>query len=602
MDNVTSFEAIKAAKERFGSTEKPKRAKQSAGDLGPMDVARYLTDYGVSFTVKADPERTIYVLRECLFDSSHTGKESSIIQAANGTLYYQCFHDSCGHTWAEARQKISGAAKLAKYCEGYKEGKPTTAFEIPTGDFALTDLGNAERFARDHQGNVRYCYPLRQWYVWNDKLWSPDEGDLISRLAKTTVRRIAHEVGETAEKDTVKAILKHAIASEKRDRIAAMLALTQSEEGIPVASDDLDADPWLLNTLNGVLDLKTAKLLPHNKDFLITKTAPVVCDYNAACPRFTEFLHTIMDGREDLIVFLQKLAGYSLTGDTSEQIVIFFYGTGENGKSTLLETLSFVMGDFAKNTPIQTFLLKKNETIANDLAALKGARFVTASEPEVNQTLAEAAIKQVTGGDKVSCRFLYREWFEYVPSYKVFISTNHRLRIRGTDHAIWRRIREIPFTVRIPKAIQDKHLLEKLKAEAPGILNWALEGCLMWQSQGLDAPEAVVAATADYRNEQDLIGSFLIDCCLLDPRLSVTAADFRYTYTTWCEDNGEKPLSAKAVGALLRERGCTPNPKVKGQRGWNGIGLVEKADILAGEKKSESAKNQNEQPSQNPWD
>jgi putative DNA primase/helicase len=291
-----------------------------------------------------------------------------------------------------------------------------------------------------------------------------------------------------------------------------------------------------------------------------------------------------MDGQAALITFLQRAVGYALTGDTSEHVLFLLHGTGRNGKSTFLETLHALLGDYAKQADFATFLARKHDTVRNDLAELQGARFVAAVEVEEGRRLAENLVKQLTGGDRIKARFLYQEYFEYVPQFKVFLACNHKPVIRGTDLAIWERIRLIPFTVTIPKAERDTHLLTKLLQELPGILAWAVQGCLAWQQHGLGEPQAVVQATGAYRAEMDLLGSFLEDTVVLGTHHQVTSKDLYTAYCTWCETNGETPMSKKALGSRLLERGCAPvrlGPKQA--RGWQGLGLVTPHGPLPGE-------------------
>ena len=250
-------------------------------------------------------------------------------------------------------------------------------------------------------------------------------------------------------------------------------------------------------------------------EHFITKLAPVNFEPDAACPRWLEFLSRIMDGNEQLIDFLQRAVGYALTGETSEQCLFIFYGSGANGKSTFLQTMSYVLGDYSMSTPTETLLVKRRGAIPNDVARLKGARFVIACEADAENRLAESLIKQMTGGDTISARFLHQEWFDFEPTHKVFFGTNHKPVIKGTDYAIWRRIRLVPFEITIPEGERDKNLPEKLKAEADGILAWAVQGCLVWQQQGLGVPEEVKAATDSYREEMDILGEFLKDRCRL---------------------------------------------------------------------------------------
>lgn len=373
------------------------------------------------------------------------------------------------------------------------------------------------------------------------------------------------------DSDQVKAIYKHAGQSETNFRLRAMISLARMD--VPIMPSELDQDKYLLNALNGTLDLKTGKLLSHCRDNLITKLAPVKYDPDAECPGWTAFLDRIMGGNSGLINFLKQIVGYALTGDTTEQCFFLLYGCGENGKSTFIETIRFLLGDYSQQADFSTFLAKRFDTGgSNDLAALKGARFVSACEANAGRSLNESLVKQLTGGEAVRVRFLYSEFFEFYPMFKLFLATNHRPRIKNQDNAIWRRVKLIPFAVTIPKAEQDSRLLQKLTAETPGILNWALQGCREWLEHGLAEPEEVAEATAEYRAAEDVLGAFLEDRCVLDPAARVNTSDLKKAYASWCEANSEDPVYFKTFADQLETRGCKPIRDWQG-RSWKGIEL-----------------------------
>lgn len=460
-------------------------------------------------------------------------------------------------TKEEAPKKKAGKEKKFVFTDGHN----------------LTDLGNARRLVALHGTNIRYCYPWGKWLVWDGRRWARDETGKLERLAKETVKSIYAEAAEIADEKYRQAVAQHALRTESEGRRKAMIASAMSEPGVPILPEHLDRDPWLFNVLNGTLDLKTGKLRPHDRTDLLTKTASVDRDPIATCPNFLAFLERILPG--PIISFLQKALGYSMTGITREQVLFFLYGLGANGKSTLLEVIQALLGDYATQTSSDTFLVKpRGGAIPNDLAALKGARFVAAAEVEAGRRMAEVLIKQLTGGDKITARFLHGEFFEFKPTFKLWLSANHKPVIRGTDHAIWRRIRLLPFTVQIPKEEQDRELPEKLKAELPGILNWALAGCLQWQYGGLEPPEEVTSATQTYREEMDVMADFLAERCFLAPGASATAEELYSTYTKWSEDAGEKrPMSQRSFGMALTERGFQRRRGTGGRMVWDEIGV-----------------------------
>jgi len=387
------------------------------------------------------------------------------------------------------------------------------------------------------------------------------------------MKSLYHLAAEAESDDESKKIVAHAKSSQSATRLKAMIELAKSEPTIAIMPDQLDQDPWLINVDNVTIDLRTGTACPHRRDDFITKIVPVRYDPAARCPTFLAFLNTIMANNTNLIDFLQRAAGYCLTGLTVERVIFILHGGGANGKSTLQEILRMLLGEFAMRVPTKMLMAKREDGVPNDLARLKGARFVSASETEEGRKLAESFIKDVTGTDTITARFMRAEWFDFRPEFKIFLATNHKPSIAGTDQAIWDRIRLVPFDIRIPDEQQDKHLLEKLSAELPGILNWAIEGCLEWQHTGLGTPEEVKNATQDYRHEMDTLGDWISDCCVVAAGTKTTAADLYKSYVEWSESQGEKTISQKMLGTKLKERGF--ESKSDGStRWWQGIGLL----------------------------
>lgn len=387
------------------------------------------------------------------------------------------------------------------------------------------------------------------------------------------VRSLYAVAGRIENDDRRKALAEWARKSEAQARILATLSLAESEEGIPLLPEAFDRDPWLLNVANGTFDLRTFELRSHRREDLLSKLTPVEYDPAAKAPLWEAFLERILPDPE-LRSFVQRAAGYSLTGSTREQVLFLLYGTGANGKSVFLEILRALHGKgYAQQADFSTFLVKKNEGIPNDRAKLAGARFVSAIETDEGRRFAEALVKQMTGGDTLTARFLHHEFFDFQPEFKLWLAANHKPVIRGTDHAIWRRIRLIPFTVTIPDPEQDKDLPEKLRKELPGILAWAVEGCRSWQTFGLGTPEAVRSATDEYRTEMDLVGRFLDECTLRGPRCEVRATPLYEAFKRWCSETGEKEISQTALGKRLAERGLERTKDSQNRVVWRGIGL-----------------------------
>ncbi len=365
-------------------------------------------------------------------------------------------------------------------------------------------------------------------------------------------------------------LAKYAKASESETKLSAMERLAQS--AVAVLPDVFDRDPWLLNVQNGTLDLRTGVLSPHTRSQLITRYIDVPYDQEASCPLWEDFLDVIFCGNQDLISYVWKAIGYNLTGMIGEQCFFLLHGLGANGKSTFLSVLSGLMADYGSHTPFTTFLYKDRESSSNDLARLRGARVVTAQEMDQGKRLAEPLIKSITGGDKISCRFLYGEYFDFVPSFKLWLAANHKPIVTGTDHAIWRRIHLIPFSFTVPPEQQDSRLGDKLAAELPGILSWAVRGCLQWQASGLCPPASVVSATEEYRAEMDTLGAFLEECCLINQQAVVKSSALYNTYIGWCKQNGETELTQTAFGRQLTERGFVKE-RNKASRLWKGLSV-----------------------------
>jgi putative DNA primase/helicase len=457
-----------------------------------------------------------------------------------------------------------------------------------TRGFHLTDLGNAMRLVVRHGKDIRYCYIVKKWLVWDSKRWIEDCMGWVERMAKETARSIYAEASKEENEERRNAIIKHGHSTESEFRQKAMISTAQSEAGIPILPNELDQAPWLFNVINGTIDLKTGKLHPHKRENLITRLAPVEYNPEALCPNWWGFLKKVSDGDEALMEYIQKVVGYLLTGSTREQCLFFLYGLGKNGKSTFLIVIRFLFGDYGKHTSTETFLVKKFGGISNGIAALRGARLVTAAEVESGRQLSEATVKEITGGDPITARFLYGEDFTYMPEYKIFISTNHKPKIKGADEGIWRRIRLVPFTVQISDEETIPDLAEKLKEELPGILNWALKGCSMWQQEGLEMPEVVKKASHEYREEMDILADFLREKCIVDKRMQASSRDLYTTYTEWAENNGEKkPLSKRSFGMALTERGFKRHRGAGGVRIWKGIGVAGQTDPVTEETESD---------------
>jgi putative DNA primase/helicase len=340
--------------------------------------------------------------------------------------------------------------------------------------------------------------------------------------------------------------------------ITNMLQLAKGDASITANLDEFDSDPWLLNVANGTLDLRTGTLRSHAQADLLTKLAPVEYDPAAKCPAWERFLSTIFNGNSAILSYVQRLAGYSLTGSTREHVLAILNGTGANGKSTFLNTLLSLLGnDYSMKAPPGLLLAKRREEHSTERADLRGKRLVVAIELDEGSRLAESLAKELTGGDPIRARKLFHDNEQFQPTHKIVIAANHRPDIRGRDVGIWRRIKLLPFTVVIPKSERDPELPAKLAAELPGILNYCIAGCLAWQKTGLSEPKEIVAATAAYRQQSDLLGQFFADRCVFGKDREVKRSCLREAYEDWCRARWEKPESDRRMWQYLERRDVT---------------------------------------------
>ena len=431
-----------------------------------------------------------------------------------------------------------------------------------------TDMGNATWFASVMAGEVLYDHTRQSFLIWNGKRWERDRTGRVVELAKRALRHAQELVRYHPSTPVYNAMTKHLLASESLKRIQAMLEL--SKPAMYALTEHFDRDPWLLNVENGAIDLRTGELRPHHRHDLCSRVAPVMFAPDASAPRWERFLREVFAEDTDLIDFIQRLVGYTLTGLTSEQCLMLLYGTGANGKSTFINALRNVFGDYAMHAAMSTFLTKKTDGPGNEIAALVGARLVTAVEADDGRRLSEALVKQLTGGDAVTARFLFQEFFTFVPTFKLWLAVNYLPPVRGSDNAIWRRIRVIPFSRTFSEADQDRELAARLREESAGILMWAVSGCLAWQSVGLGSPAAVVASTDAYRSEMDVVGAFMRERCQICAGATIAKAALYDAFVCWCSTSNEQPLSKKDFGARVARLGFMED-RTKSARSWRGI-------------------------------
>lgn len=440
----------------------------------------------------------------------------------------------------------------------------------------LTDLGNARRFINKYGLDVKGVMSMRKpWLIWEGPRWTPDTTGEIERMAKETVRALWQEAESIDDEGVRDRLLKHASVSEGAARIRALLELAGTEPEISLTEDQLDANPFLFNLENGTLNLKTGERQPHRRDDLLTKMTAVTHNSKATCRRWEQFLLEVMGNNHELVEFLQRAVGYSLTGDTREQCLFFCYGQGANGKSTFLEILRELFGDYSQQADFTTFLSRKGDGPRNDLARMRGARLITAVEAPGDRGFDEMVLKQLTGGDTVVARRLYEEFFEFKPQHKLWLAANHKPVVKEQTEAFWRRIRLIPFSVTFAKGQRDQHLTSKLRKELSGILNWAVEGSLKWQAEGLMEPKAVRIATKSYREENDLLGEFLVQQCVISSTAwTPTTELYRAFHEWWMETRGTRNVPSMSwFSRLLAERADIKASKRHQTRGWAGMAL-----------------------------
>lgn len=413
--------------------------------------------------------------------------------------------------------------------------------------YSFDDMGNAQRLVDLFGDQLRYCYTEKKWYYYDSRKWCVDNIGMIEKIADKSVlamkaeAKIYLQADEQSGGDMAKAFEKHMKASRSNKAKKSMISETMHH--LPILPSQFDRYKMALNTPGGVVNLKNGTVHPHDSTHYFTKMTAVDYSNNADCPRWRQFLSEIFAGDKDLIRYIQKAVGYTLTGSTAEQCAFFLYGTGRNGKSTFIDTIRDVFGDYAANIQPETIMVRNNQSSAvnSDIARLKGARLVTSVEPNEGVRINEGLLKQLTGDDVVTARKLYAEEFEFKPEFKLWMATNHKPIIRGTDTGIWRRIHMIPFNVQIPEDKVDKNLTHKLKAELTAIFKWCIDGCLLYQSEGLNMPAAICQSVREYRREMDVVSAFIEDRCQCEGCVQSNA--LYAAYAKWAESNNEYKMS-----------------------------------------------------------
>ena len=426
--------------------------------------------------------------------------------------------------------------------------------------YTFDDTGNAQRFTDLFGDKVRYCYTDKRWLFYDGRRWCTDMTGTVKRLADRAVEAMAaeaqayEEIDAAEGGDMAKAFQKHLKSCRSNKSKNAMI--NEVMHRVPVLPIQLDRHKDIINTPAGMIDLKTGRMSDHDPKSYITKITAAEYSQTADCPLWKKFLSEIFGGDEDLIRYIQKAVGYSLSGSTAEQCVFFLFGTGRNGKSTFIDIIREMFGDYASNIQPETIMIRKTggNAINSDIARLKGARLVTSVEPNEGVRINEGLLKQLTGEDVVTARKLYGDEFEFKPEFKLWVSTNHKPIIRGTDTGIWRRIHLIPFTVQIPENKIDRQLKYKLAAEMTGIFRWAVDGFLLYRREGLKMPRAVADSVKEYRREMDVISAFIEDCCITGEHCSVQSSQLYAAYMHWAEQGNEYTMSATKFSTEISKR------------------------------------------------
>jgi putative DNA primase/helicase len=417
----------------------------------------------------------------------------------------------------------------------------------------------ALEFSERHGYELRYVAKWGSWLLWDGARWRFEDTYRAFDLARAVARDFAnaHDKEGGARK----------LASA--NTVAAIEKLARADRRHAMTTDAWDKDPWLLNTPGGIVELRTGKMLPHDPQRYITKVTAAAPAGD--CPRWMQFLAEITGGNTELQQFLQRIAGYSLTGSTREHALFFAFGTGGNGKGVFLNTLAAILADYAAVAPMESFIAVHGERHPTDLAGLRGARLVTSQETEEGRRWAESKIKALTGGDPITARFMRQDFFTYTPAFKLVIAGNHKPGLRGVDEAIRRRFHLLPFVVTILEP--DPDLPEKLKAEWPGILQWAIDGCQMWQRDGLSPPPIVREATETYLAEEDALARWIEECCVTGPQHWCASALLWPSWQRWATAANEPVGSRKRFGTALEGHGYPPE-RTKAIRGYRGLDLI----------------------------
>jgi putative DNA primase/helicase len=518
--------------------------------VAPLDLDRWLASHHVEVLKRKSDGIVVVACPGSHGEYDKRDGRAFVKQLPNGALAMGCLHGSCslcnanGNRWREFRHLLEGDNPRTKEAQPPSGG----ASDDPQTPLRFSEDALALRFTQQHMENLRFVAKWGKWLHYDDNCWREDSVLSVFDKCRTICREASNEC--LSEGKVAAALAKQLTAA---NTVAAVQRMATWDQRTAAVVAQWDADPWLLNTPAGAVDPRTGEIRTGRREDYCTKITTVAP--GGDCPLWLRFLDRITDGDVDLMAFLQRMVGYALTGSTREECLFFLHGMGANGKSKFLGAITGMLGDYAKTAPIETFIASIGERHPTDLAGLQGARLVTAIETEQDRRWAESKIKTLTGGDPISARFMRQDFFEFIPQFKLLIAGNHKPGLRSVNEAMRRRFHLIPFNVTIPEAERDLHLADKLRLEWPGILDWAIKGCVAWHRDGLNPPAAVRDATAAYLQNEDHVARWIDDCCQLGEREIAKTQVLYKSYGTWCDANNEKPLSSKEFSPELDRKG-----------------------------------------------
>jgi putative DNA primase/helicase len=480
------------------------------------------------------------------------------------------------------RSNVAPADKQVKSANAPRRTKKSDGgYEV--GGYKCTDLGNAERFYRANCDNAKHCATWKKWLIWDGKRWKVDDEKQAVVLAAKVARSLWDDMPKLRNRPYHERMdfLRFCQQSESASKINAQLSLAAGK--CPITHLELDKDPWLLNCPNGVVDLRIGELRNHDPGDYITKLCPTRFDPLATCPHWEAFIYSVFRKNEEMVTFMQRYLGWCLSGDVSEDLLAVFWGAGSNGKSTLIETVLAVMGgEYASPGSEELVREKKGDSHPTHVADLFGRRFCPIVETPEDMRMDVAKVKRLTGRDKLKARRMREDLWDFTPSHKIVLCTNYKPQVVDMSHALWRRLCLVEFPQRFwdsdkgetgePDLRVNKELANKLVQEREGILAWMVRGCVARRKYGLALPKSVLAATAGYRDSEDVIGRFINECCVIAPTAKVKFSQFQAAFRKWCQDEGvDQQPSTRSIGSYLgksyrsRKQSCTY---------YDGIGLL----------------------------